>query len=172
MDLRQAQSSTRTCPAGRTMVSFSTPFSNPNKSSPMRLTLLSKCARCANMFTNSTPAFAFRTEPGAALWYWHPTPKNHTNTQKKNPTTKSWICTPWFRLVAGNPPMLWGTKTPKWRNLICRENTFYIPKEFTIGSKSKVWKNEVALKWHHFPAKPQWRSSLKNVVLLVWETNV
>lgn len=107
MDLRQAQSSTRTCPAGRTVVSFSTPFSNPNKSSPMRLTLLSKWERCANMFTNSTPAFAFRTEPGAALWYWHPTSKITPPLSEEFyffrlnkipfPKPNGEYCTPWFR---------------------------------------------------------------------------
>ena len=28
-------------------------------------------------------------------------------------------------------------------------------KEFTLGSRSEVWKNEVALMSHHFPAKSQ-----------------
>ena len=41
--------------------------------------------------------------------------------------------------------------------------------EFTLGSKSKVWENEVALILNHFPAK-SWRSQLKKI-LLVWERN-
>ena len=43
-------------------------------------------------------------------------------------------------------------------------------KEFTLGYWSKVWKNDVALMWHHFPSKCGW-FHLKRVIFLVGETN-
>ena len=43
-------------------------------------------------------------------------------------------------------------------------------KEFMLGSWSKIWKNDVALMWHHFPSKCR-RFHFKRVIVLVWETN-
>ena len=45
------------------------------------------------------------------------------------------------------------------------------PLGFPLGSRSKVWKEEVVPMWHHFPAKSR-LSSLKKIVLLVWEPNL
>ena len=39
------------------------------------------------------------------------------------------------------------------------------PEESKLGSGSKVWKNDIALMWHHFPAKYQ-KSSLNKIHLL------
>ena len=47
---------------------------------------------------------------------------------------------------------------------------YFGPKEFPLGPESKVWKNEAALMWHHYPTKFYW-SQPKNTLFLVWETN-
>ena len=39
------------------------------------------------------------------------------------------------------------------------------PGESELGSGFKVWKNEIALMWHHFPAKAQ-KSSVNKILLL------
>lgn len=36
---------------------------------------------------------------------------------------------------------------------INQKKLIFGPKEFTLGSSTSVWKNEVALTWHHFPLK-------------------
>lgn len=44
---------------------------------------------------------------------------------------------------------------------------YFGPKEFTIGSESKVWKYDAAPTWDHFPAKFQ-----QCLLVPVWDTNI
>ncbi len=82
MLLRQSQSSTRTCPAGRMAFNFEGPASLPKRRLPMSSTLLSRCLRYAIVFTNSSPPFNFLVDPSAALWYCkHSRPGNYIRKQ-------------------------------------------------------------------------------------------
>ncbi len=79
--LRQSQSSTRTCPAGRMAFNLEGPASLPKRRLPMSLTLLSRWMRWAIVFTNSSPAFDFLVDPTAALLYCkHASPKYYMGT--------------------------------------------------------------------------------------------
>ena len=44
---------------------------------------------------------------------------------------------------------------------------YFGPKEFTIGSESKVWKYDAAPTWDHFPAKFQ-----QCLLIPVWDTKI
>lgn len=73
---RQAQSSTRGCPAGRTAFSTSGPFLIPNKSFPMSFTLWSICIWYDIASKNCFCTLSFLEEPSGALQSWNKARRN------------------------------------------------------------------------------------------------